>query len=141
MTCSSTTPSRSLDDNLIELKARFEAGEWGGRWPREVEVPFDTQLGDRQIRGRIDAIFADPDGGYNVVDWKTGQPPHTKQERDAVAVQLAAYRLAWSALSGVPLDKVRAAFYYVRHDRTIRPADLLDAEDLRALIARVPVAG
>jgi DNA helicase-2/ATP-dependent DNA helicase PcrA len=130
-----------LDDNLIELKARFEAGEWGGRWPREVEVPFDTQVGDRQIRGRIDAIFAGPDGGYDVVDWKTGQLPHTSQEKDAVAVQLAAYRLACSALAGVPLDKVRAAFYYVRHDRTIRPADLLDEDGLKALIARVPVAG
>jgi DNA helicase-2/ATP-dependent DNA helicase PcrA len=129
-----------LDDNLIELKARFEAGEWGGRWPREVEVPFDTQIGDRQIRGRIDAIFADPDGGYDVVDWKTGQLPRSRQERDAVAVQLAAYRLAWSALADVPLDKVRAAFYYVRHDHTIRPADLLDADGLRTLIASVPLA-
>jgi DNA helicase-2/ATP-dependent DNA helicase PcrA len=129
-----------LDDNLIELKARFEAGEWGGRWPREVEVPFDTQMGDRQIRGRIDAVFADPDGGYDVVDWKTGQLPRTRQENDAVAVQLAAYRLAWSALADVPLDRVRAAFYYVRHDRTVRPADLLDADGLRELIARVPVA-
>jgi DNA helicase-2/ATP-dependent DNA helicase PcrA len=129
-----------LDDNLIELKARFEAGEWGGRWPRDVEVPFDTQIGDRQIRGRIDAIFADPDGRYDVVDWKTGQPPRTKQENDAIAVQLAAYRLAWSALTDVPLDKVRAAFYYVRHDRTVRPADLLDEEGLKDLIARVPVA-
>jgi DNA helicase-2/ATP-dependent DNA helicase PcrA len=129
-----------LDDNLIELKARFEAGEWGGRWPREVEVPFDTQIGDRQIRGRIDAIFADPDGGYDVVDWKTGQLPRSRQERDAVAVQLAAYRLAWSALADVPLDRVRAAFYYVRHDHTIRPADLLDADGLKTLIARVPLA-
>jgi DNA helicase-2/ATP-dependent DNA helicase PcrA len=129
-----------LDDNLIELRARFEAGEWGGRWPREVEVPFETQIGDRQIRGRIDAIFADPDGGYDVVDWKTGQLPRTSQERDAVAVQLAAYRLAWSALAQVSLDKVRAAFYYVRHDRTVRPADLLNAEGLKELIARIPVA-
>jgi DNA helicase-2/ATP-dependent DNA helicase PcrA len=129
-----------LDVNLIELKARFEAGEWGGRWPREVEVPFDTQIGDRQIRGRIDAVFADPDGGYDVVDWKTGQLPRTRQENDAVAVQLAAYRLAWSALADVPLERVRAAFYYVRHDRTVRPADLLDADGLRELIARVPVA-
>jgi DNA helicase-2/ATP-dependent DNA helicase PcrA len=128
------------DDDLIELKARFEAGEWGGRWPREVEVPFDTQIGDRQIRGRIDAIFADPDGGYDVVDWKTGQPPRTRPENDAVAVQLAAYRLAWSALADAPLEKVRAAFYYVRHDRTVRPADLLDANGLTALISRVPVA-
>jgi DNA helicase II / ATP-dependent DNA helicase PcrA len=128
-----------LDDNLMELRARFEAGEWGGRWPREVEVPFDTQIGDRQIRGRIDAIFTSPDGGYDVVDWKTGQLPRTTQEREAVAVQLAAYRLAWSALAGIPLDKVRAAFYYVRHDRTVRPADLLDADGLKALIARIPV--
>jgi DNA helicase-2/ATP-dependent DNA helicase PcrA len=129
-----------FDDNLIELKARFEAGEWGGRWPREVEVPFDTQIGDRQIRGRIDAVFADPDGGYDVVDWKTGHLPRTQQEAQAVAVQLAAYRLAWSALADMPLEKVRAAFYYVRHDRTVRPADLLDADGLMDLIARVPVA-
>jgi DNA helicase-2/ATP-dependent DNA helicase PcrA len=127
-------------DSLIDLKARFEAGEWGGRWPRQVEVPFDTQIGDRQVRGRIDAVFADGDGGYDVVDWKTGQPPRSKAERDAVAVQLAAYRLAWSALAGVPLGKVRAAFYYVRHDRTVRPADLLDAGGLQELIDRVPVA-
>ena len=65
------------DENLIELRARFEAGEWGGRWPREVEVPFDMLIGDRQIRGRIDAVFADADGGFDVVDWKTGQLPRT----------------------------------------------------------------
>ena len=129
-----------LDENLIELKARFEAGEWGGRWPRDVEVPFETQIGDRQIRGRIDAVFATPGGGYDVVDWKTGQPPRTKAESDAAAVQLAAYRLAWSALADVPVEKVRAAFYYVRHDHTVRPADLLDADGLRALISRLPVA-
>ena len=129
------------DENLMELRARFEAGEWGGRWPREVEVPFDTRIGDRQVRGRIDAVFADPDGGYDVVDWKTGRLPRTKAERDAVAVQLAAYRLAWAALADVPLDKVRAAFYYVRQDRTVRPADLLDADGLRDLINRVPEAG
>ncbi len=91
------------DENLIELRAQFEAGQWGGRWPREVEVPFDMLIGDRQIRGRIDAVFADTDGSFDVVDWKTGQPPRSRPEREAVAVQLAAYRLAWSALAGIPL--------------------------------------
>ena len=128
------------DENLMELRARFEAGEWGGRWPREVEVPFETRIGDRQVRGRIDAVFADPDGGYHVVDWKTGQLPRTRAERSAVAVQLAAYRLAWAALADVPLAQVRAAFYYVRYDRTVRPADLLNADGLRDLINRVPEA-
>jgi DNA helicase-2/ATP-dependent DNA helicase PcrA len=128
------------DENLIELRAQFEAGQWGGRWPREVEVPFDMLIGDRQVRGRIDAVFADADGTFDVVDWKTGQPPRNQPEREAVAVQLAAYRLAWSALADIPLGQVRAAFYYVRRDRTVRPADLLDEAGLVALITRVPVA-
>ncbi|HEV3380851.1 MAG TPA: ATP-dependent DNA helicase [Trebonia sp.] len=133
-------PEDETDASLADLRARFEAGEWGGRWPREVEVPFDTRIGDRQIRGRIDAVFADEDGGFDVVDWKTGQPPRTRNEKEAVAVQLAAYRLAWAALADVPLEKVRAAFYYVRRNRTVRPADLFDEAGLRALIERVPLA-
>jgi DNA helicase-2/ATP-dependent DNA helicase PcrA len=36
---------------------------------------------------------------------------------------------------------VRAAFYYVRNDLTVRPADLLDEAGLKALIERVPIAG
>jgi DNA helicase-2/ATP-dependent DNA helicase PcrA len=129
----------SPDGELARLQEQFEAGEWGDRWPREVEVPFDTLIGDRQVRGRIDAVFADADGGFDVVDWKTGQPPRGQAEKDAVAVQLAAYRLAWAALAGVPLDRVRAAFYYVGHDLTVRPADLRDEAGLKALIDRVPV--
>jgi DNA helicase-2/ATP-dependent DNA helicase PcrA len=128
------------DENLIELRAQFEAGQWGGRWPREVEVPFDMLIGDRQVRGRIDAVFADADGTFDVVDWKTGRPPRNQPEREAVAVQLAAYRLAWSALADIPLGRVRAAFYYVRRDQTVRPADLLDEAGLVSLINRVPIA-
>jgi DNA helicase-2/ATP-dependent DNA helicase PcrA len=125
--------------DLAFLRELFESGAWGGRWPREVEVPFETRIGDRLVRGRIDAVFADsPAGGYDVVDWKTGRPPGSAQERHAAAVQLAAYRLAWAALAGVPLDQVRAAFYYVRHDLTVSPADLLDAAGLAALIESIP---
>jgi DNA helicase II / ATP-dependent DNA helicase PcrA len=130
----------SDDADLAELKSRFEAGEWGQRWPAEVEMPFETKVGDRLVRGRIDAIFADdPAGGFDVVDWKTGRPPRPGEPERAVAVQLAAYRLAWAALAGVPVDDVRAAFYYVREDLTVRPADLLDAAGLAALIENIPV--
>jgi DNA helicase-2/ATP-dependent DNA helicase PcrA len=127
------------DADLADLKAQFEAGEWGLRWPAEVEMPFETRVGDRLVRGRIDAIFADdPAGGFDVVDWKTGRPPRPGREERAVAVQLAAYRLAWAALAGMPVARVRAAFYYVRENRTVRPADLLDADGLAALIENVP---
>jgi DNA helicase-2/ATP-dependent DNA helicase PcrA len=125
------------EPDLDQLKARFEAGEWASRWPSEVEVPFGTLIGDRLIRGRIDAVFADADDGYDVVDWKTGRQPVTRADKRAVAVQLAAYRLAWAALAEVPLTGVRAAFYYVRDDVTVRPADLLDKAGLAALIDSV----
>ena len=123
------------DEDLTELKRRFEAGEWAGRWPAEVEVPFEMKVGDRLVRGRIDAVFADaPGGGYDVIDWKTGRQPSTAAEKRVVAVQLAAYRLAWGALAGVPLSEVRAAFYYVRDNATVSPADLLDIAGLADLI-------
>jgi DNA helicase-2/ATP-dependent DNA helicase PcrA len=133
----------SADDaDLALLRGRFEAGEWGDRWPVDVEVPFETLIGGRTVRGRIDAVFADPRaGGYDVIDWKTGQPPVSPADLNAVAVQLAAYRVAWARLARVPLDLVRAAFYYVRHDLTLRPADLLDEAGLAALIEEVPLAG
>jgi DNA helicase-2/ATP-dependent DNA helicase PcrA len=128
------------DSGLAELKANFEAGEWADRWPREVEVPFEMLIGDRLVRGRIDAVFDDAaDGGFDVVDWKTGRVPGSAEEKRAVAIQLAAYRLAWAALAGVPVQEVRAAFYYVRDDLTVRPADLPGDDGLAALIGNIPV--
>jgi DNA helicase-2/ATP-dependent DNA helicase PcrA len=130
--------------DLTELRARFERSEWADRWPQAVEVPFETLVGDRLVRGRIDAVFGSvsgggPDGGYDVVDWKTGSPPRSDAERHAVSVQLAAYRLAWAALAGVPVAAVRAAFYYVAHETTVRPADLLDEAGLAALVEQLPL--
>ncbi|MGI5145505.1 ATP-dependent helicase [Plantactinospora sp. CA-294935] len=127
------------DEALTELQERFLASEWAERTPVEVEVPFATSIGGLLVRGRMDAVFTLPGGRYDVVDWKTGRQP-TGVEADAAAVQLAAYRLAWAELAGVPVDRVRAAFHYVRDNVTVRPADLLDADGLAALLARVPEA-
>ncbi|MGP3964505.1 ATP-dependent helicase [Nonomuraea sp. 3N208] len=124
------------DVRLAELQERFEQSEWADRRPVDMEVPFETMIGDRLVRGRMDAVFELPDGGYEVVDWKTGQPPRGKAAKGA-SVQLAAYRLAWSHLAGVPLEKVAAAFHYVRANRTVRPVNLLDHAGLVALIESV----
>jgi DNA helicase-2/ATP-dependent DNA helicase PcrA len=125
------------DDRLAELQASFEESAWAAREPVDVEVPFETVIGDRLIRGRMDAVFRTADGGFEVVDWKTGAPP-TGDEASYAAVQLAAYRLAWASLAGVPVDQVSAAFHYVGANKTVRPADLLDAGALAALIEQVP---
>ncbi|GAA3225768.1 UvrD-helicase domain-containing protein [Dactylosporangium siamense] len=127
------------DEALADLQARFLAGEWADRVPLDVEVPFASVVAGVVVRGRMDAVYAYPDGRFDVVDWKTGaQPAGTNAV--AAAVQLAAYRLAWSELKGVPLEQVGAAFFYVRDGVTVRPADLLDEEGLLALIATLPAA-
>ncbi|WP_084957515.1 ATP-dependent helicase [Thermoactinospora rubra] len=126
-----------IDVRLAELQARFEESEWAGRRPVDQEVPFETVIGDRLVRGRMDAVFLDDDGRYEVVDWKTGRPPAGRAAQ-AASVQLAAYRLAWSHLAGVPLERVGAAFHYVRLNQTVRPVNLLDEAGLVALIESVP---
>ncbi len=125
------------DDALAALQEAFLTSDWADRRPIEAEVPFETVIAGVAVRGRMDAVFADPDGGFTVVDWKTGPLPD-ETRLPALAVQLAAYRLAWADLAGVPPEKVRAAFHFVRADVTLRPADLLDAEGLRALLESVP---
>ena len=81
------------------------------------------------------AVFAEPDGGWLVVDWKTGSVPEPAR-RESLFVQLAAYRIAWAQLSGVPLEKVRAAFHYVRSGYTLEPEALPDRAALGALLAK-----
>ena len=126
------------DEELAALQEAFLASDWAERTPNEVEVPFICDVDGISLRGRMDAVFADQDGGWTVIDWKTGALPSDEDLR-ALTVQLAAYRLAWAGLTSTPLAKVRAAFHYVRRDRTLRPADLLDAAGLRALLRTVPV--
>jgi DNA helicase-2/ATP-dependent DNA helicase PcrA len=126
--------SAGPDDDLIALRAAFLASDWAQRTPTEVEVPFDMVFAGVVIRGRMDAVFAEPDdGGWLVVDWKTGALPSVRHA-DAVAVQLAAYRLAWHRIKDVPLESVKAAFHYIRSDTTVAPADLLDAAGLHRLV-------
>jgi DNA helicase II / ATP-dependent DNA helicase PcrA len=127
------------DDLLEELQEAFLASRWAQREPYEVEVPFETVVDGIAVRGRMDAVFADADGGWTVVDWKTGALPDPAR-RPALDVQLAAYRLAWAGLARCPPQHVRAAFHYVRHNVTLRPVDLLDTAGLRALVASVPAA-
>ncbi|MCW2916597.1 MAG: UvrD/REP helicase [Actinomycetia bacterium] len=127
------------DEFLASLQQKFEASEWASREPLDVEVPFEMVIGDRLVRGRMDAVFRTA-AGDEVVDWKTGSPPSGAEAR-FVAVQLAAYRLAWAALQEVPVETVSAAFHYVSAGVTVRPADLLDAAGLAALLEQVPAVG
>lgn len=122
------------EDDLRELVARFESGPFADRVPHAVEASFSLVLAGQVVRGRMDAVYAEPDGRWLVVDWKTSN------HQDADPLQLALYRLAWADLVGAPLDRVSAAFHYVRSGETVVPDDLHDRATLEALVRPTPGA-
>ncbi|HEY3016704.1 MAG TPA: ATP-dependent DNA helicase [Nocardioides sp.] len=145
-----------IDDetDLKELIANFESGPFSTRVPYAVEASFALVLGGQVVRGRIDAVYLGGEsvepgsveagsvdarpvearpveagtGPFLVVDWKTNRAP------TADPLQLAIYRLAWAELQGVPVDRVRAAFYYVRTGHLVEPDDLPDRAALESLL-------
>lgn len=119
--------------DLDSMVATFKASDWADRSPAFVEVPVETRVGEVVVRGRIDAVFLDADGRWDLVDWKTGRRPSAAQLR-AKSVQLAVYRLAWARLKDVPLEDVRAAFFYVADNQVVRPHDLGSAEELEQIV-------
>jgi DNA helicase-2/ATP-dependent DNA helicase PcrA len=123
-------------ESLAGLQETFVMSRWAARTPVDVEVPFDMMIGNTVVRGRIDAVFDDGNGGFTVVDWKTGDPPASSVELRHNAIQLAVYRLAWAAMQDVPIESVGVAFHYVLSGRTIVPDTLPGREDLAALLSR-----
>jgi DNA helicase-2/ATP-dependent DNA helicase PcrA len=68
------------------------------------------------------------------VDWKTGKAPGSDEELAAKALQLAAYRLAWSKWSATPLKQIEASFWYAEGSTLVTPNDLPGAEEFEKLI-------
>lgn len=120
--------------NLDEMVATFKASPWADRSPSFVEVPVETRVGEVVVRGRVDAVFQDADGRWDLVDWKTGRRPSGAQLKTR-SIQLAVYRLAWARLKDVPLEDVRAAFFYVADNAVVRPHDLATAAELEGIVA------
>lgn len=128
-------------DDLAEVVAAFEAGPFADRVPVAVETPFALVVAGQVVRGRIDAVYAeparpdDPDApAFLVVDWKTGRA------ENADPLQLALYRQAWADLRGLPVERVRAAFFHVRSGRLVVPDDLPDRDGIAALLVDATAA-
>ncbi|MFI2644678.1 UvrD-helicase domain-containing protein [Streptomyces sp. NPDC018610] len=117
--------------DLETLKDAFERTAYAHRTPLCVEAAFQLAIAGRVVRGRIDAVYQEGDGGeatYEIVDWKTNR------SRTADPLQLAVYRLAWAEQHGVPLERVTAAFVYVRTGEVVRPDGLPDRAALERLL-------
>jgi DNA helicase II / ATP-dependent DNA helicase PcrA len=91
--------------------------------PVWLEKGFQFKLGAHVLRGRVDRVDRLPDGGYELIDYKTGRPKTTSQLRDDVQLSLyaVAAREAWE------LESSRQAYLYVLDDEKVRvPTEEID---------------
>lgn len=97
---------------LTRYCERFAAEE---ARPMFFERSFSFQLGPHVLRGRVDRVDRLPEGGWELIDYKTGPPKTPAQlEQD---VQLSLYAVA--ACEAWELRDARGAYYYVLDDAKV----------------------
>ncbi|HYZ90797.1 MAG TPA: ATP-dependent DNA helicase [Actinomycetota bacterium] len=103
------------DPETVELlKRNFLAQGYHERTPYllasgepATELPFTLKIGNDLVRGRIDAVYAHPDGTIEIVDFKTGGVPETGFG------QLELYAEALNVL-GIVTGEVKLTYAYLR---------------------------
>jgi DNA helicase-2/ATP-dependent DNA helicase PcrA len=83
-----------------------------------AEQRFKFRLGDRTVTGYIDRIEQQPDGGYVVIDFKTGgKPSNITKSGIREDIQMNIYCMAVQSMYGkLP---ARASLYYIREDKMV----------------------
>jgi DNA helicase-2/ATP-dependent DNA helicase PcrA len=83
--------------------------------PVWLERGFAFELGPHQLRGRIDRVDRLPEGGYELIDYKTGDPKAPTELADDL--QLALYRLG--AREAWKVDVDAGSYWYVLADEKV----------------------
>ncbi len=108
---------------------RDRAGE-----PVWFERSFAFKLGPHLLRGRVDRVDRLPDGGYELVDYKTGKPKTAAELREDV--QLSLYQMG--AREAWQLETSAQSYFYVLDDERV-PVEHSEREleRVRATIAAI----
>ena len=91
--------------------AVFRASRFAASPPRLVEAPFELVIGETRVAGRIDAVYEDAGGAWEVVDFKSGPLRPDPARR----VQLEAYALAVAeaGFAAGPPPRTRVTFAHL----------------------------
>ena len=98
--------------SLVTYHDRFRDEDAEPVW---FERSFQFRMGPHLLRGRVDRVDKLPEGGYELIDYKTGRPKSAAQLRDDVQLSLYAVgaREAWQ------LEAPQQAYYYVLDDAKV----------------------
>ena len=116
---------------LARYQERHARAESSPAW---LERNFTFAIGPHKLRGRVDRVDRLPGGGYELIDYKTGDPGSApKLSGD---VQLALYRLA--AREAWEIDAELGSYWYVLADERVpAPAQPDDAERVERTVLEV----
>jgi DNA helicase-2/ATP-dependent DNA helicase PcrA len=97
---------------LVRYHDRFKEEDGEPVW---FERAFQFRLGPHMLRGRVDRVDRLPDGGYELIDYKTGRPKTAAQLREDVQLSLYAVgaRESWE------LEAASQSYYYVLDDEKV----------------------
>ena len=93
------------------LRESFLGSRFADVTPLHAERPFLLRLEGFTVGGRIDAVYGDPDGAWEVVDWKTGRRP--ADDDPLAALQLDLYGLACVEIWGKRPEDVTLTYLYL----------------------------
>ena len=94
------------------LRESFLASRFSGAVPLFAERAFLLRVGAFTVGGRIDAIYGEPDGSWEVVDWKTGTGT-------ADPLQLELYGLACVEIWGKRREDLTLSYCYLAKDEIV----------------------
>jgi len=130
-----TEEERQFRAKAVSALRRYHARTAGeSAEPMWLEKSFRFKLGPHVLRGRVDRVDKLADGGYELIDYKTGRPRTVAQLREDVQLSLYAVgaREAWQ------LESSRQAYHYVLDDEKVRvPAEDLDRDWITDTVMRV----
>lgn len=124
----------ALDDDadfaaIEELQKNFENSKYANLVPIGLEEEIQLTIGANTFICKMDAVYSDGDG-IEIVDWKTNKPPTDPDDLYRRSLQLALYRLAYAEYNKLPLEKVKASFYFVGDDVILTPELMLGKEQI-----------
>ncbi len=115
----------------VALRRYHERLERERAQPLWFERSFAFTLGPHHVRGRVDRVDALPEGGYELIDYKTGYAKTAEELGEDI--QLSLYAIAAREAWG--LEETQGAYYYVLDDCKVPvPRNGADTEWVRGAV-------
>ena len=103
--------------SALEIYYRKYAGDF--RVPAALEHRFKIDVGICELSGVIDRLDKDPEGGFEIIDYKTNRrlPPAWRLEKD---LQLPIYHIAAGRIWDIAPEKVTFHYLLMNHRHTLQ---------------------